>query len=190
MKKAFWTSEKLLSISAIVVSLMTLIVFSYQTSLMQKQQYMSVYPYLDTSNRYSGTLKYNYTLSNNGIGPAFIESVTVTDSMQQTYDGIADYIVSQGIDQDSIWFFNSDLNPGQLIPANEKIPLIQIVNEDMLTEFGITNFEDLPMNTTDDAGALHQIINSDNLIVEIVYSSVYGERWKIDNTSSAPLKLE
>jgi len=42
IKQPFWNNEKLLGISALLVSTMSLIVFVYQTDLLRKQQYMSV----------------------------------------------------------------------------------------------------------------------------------------------------
>lgn len=46
-KKKFWTSEKILSLSAIFMSACTLLTLIYQTNLMLNQQQMSVYPHLE-----------------------------------------------------------------------------------------------------------------------------------------------
>ena len=63
-------TDKILGLSAMLISICTLIVFLYQTNLIKKQQYMSVYPYLTLGNNGSFTADYEYSLTNNGIGPA------------------------------------------------------------------------------------------------------------------------
>lgn len=190
MKPKFWTSEKLLSLTALLVSLSTLIVFVYQTNLIRQQQFMSVYPYMNLGNEYSGTLKYKYILSNEGIGPAFIESVKITSPDKEVFNDLVDYVDHLAISEDSIWYFHSNLNAGKLIPSNKKIPLIQLVNKEMLMELGLSDLEGLPMNTIEGSKMLYQILNDDSLNIEIIYSSVYGERWILKNHTNTPVKLE
>lgn len=189
MKNKFWTSEKTIGLTALLVSLSTLIVFVYQTNLIRQQQYMSVYPYLNLTNMYSGTLRYNYTLSNEGIGPAFIESVKVSTSNSKIYEDVIDY-VDDNINKDSIWYFHTNLSVGNIIPANGKVPLIQLVNREMLKNLELDELENMPNNTLDDSFKLYQILNDTNAKIEIIYSSVYGEKWSIGNHSKIPKKIK
>ena len=61
-KKIKWNSERILSLSAMSISFITLIIFIYQTNLMSKQNYLSILPYLQlsTSNDSEGN---KYSLS-------------------------------------------------------------------------------------------------------------------------------
>ena len=190
MKKKFWTSDKLLSLTALLVSLFTLIVFIYQTNLIRQQQFMSVYPYLNLSNEYGGTLNYSYVLSNEGIGPAIIETVKITSPKNEVFNDFVDYVNSEISTQDSIWYFHSNLKKGKLIPSNQKINLIQLVNKERLLAIGINQTDNLPTNNINNSRRLYQILNNDSLKVEIIYTSVYGEKWSLKSNTNAPVKLE
>jgi len=190
MKAKFWTSEKLLSLTALLVSLITLIVFVYQTKLIRQQQYASVYPYLALGNEYSGTFKYKYILVNEGIGPAIIDEIKVYTNETEVYGDVIDYVDAAMMEEDSIWYVHSNLNVGKLVPAEKKIFLIQVVGADLLKELGIENVEDLPTNTLNGAKALHQVLNNDSLTIEITYSSIYGETWVLRNGGNPPQKID
>jgi len=91
-KKKFWTSEKILGLSAMFMSAATLVVLLYQTNLMRKQQYMSVYPYLEMMGHGFPGPNYRYTLTNNGVGPALIKKVSVHHQDKVYEEDIANYI--------------------------------------------------------------------------------------------------
>ena len=76
-------ADRIVSISAIVVSLATLIMILYQTNLMRQEQRASVMPSLMIGYGKSDTLNVvqeRIWLKNNGLGPAFIEKMVVIDS--------------------------------------------------------------------------------------------------------------
>ena len=89
-KKIKWNSNKILGISAMSISFLTLIIFIYQTNLMSKQNYLSILPYLgiSTSNNPANS-NYTISLDNFGVGPAIIESVHLT--YLGTTEDLADY---------------------------------------------------------------------------------------------------
>lgn len=182
MKNHFWTSEKLLSLSALLVSLLTLVVFVYQTRLIQKQQYMSVYPHLVLSNFYSGSLNYKYALINQGIGPAIIQKIEVRDSSGKSYESITDYLITKISKSDSIWIYNSDIYEGRFIPAEQEIALFGMVDQEE------TEMMNLPPNTIDGANYLAELLNSDDLLIEITYKSIYDESWTISNQADVPIQ--
>ncbi|EAY25568.1 hypothetical protein [Microscilla marina] len=66
-KKRLWNADKIVSISAIMISVMTLAVSWYQTAIIRQQQRLSVLPYLSFQNYGTGGANYKYTLRNNGI---------------------------------------------------------------------------------------------------------------------------
>jgi hypothetical protein len=66
---------------AIAVSVFALALGAYQTRLMQSQARASVWPYLSIGYTYSSNVDkdaFIWTVNNNGVGPARVESVTLT----------------------------------------------------------------------------------------------------------------
>ena len=182
MRKKFWNSEKLLSIAAILISICTLCVFTYQVRLIRKHQYMSVYPHLQLANGGSQTLQYQYSLTNNGIGPALIESIHITAKDGKLYDDLADYVEEQVTAADSIYFYFTNLSAGRLIPAQEKIALIELIDNEELRAKGRFH------NTLKGSVKLRKIINENGLKIKIRYKSIYGESWTLTNGENAPVK--
>ena len=182
MKKKFWTSEKLLGLSALLVSLFTLVVFIYQTNLIRKQQYMAVYPYLELGNYSPESLEYKYTLTNKGVGPALIKSVEVRDRMGKSYNSIHEYLCNKLHTSDSVWTYRADIYEGRLISAEEEIILFGLFDEEQARSRGI------PKNTTKGAIKLHHTLNSNDLVIKITYESIYGESWTISKNSKIPVK--
>lgn len=186
----FWSSEKLIGLSALFVSLLTLAVFIYQTNLIRKQQYMSVYPYLSLGNKYSGTMQYEYVVKNEGIGPAMIDSIMVESPDGKIFESLIDYVSTIAPNPDSIWYFYSDLNPGLLVPAGDEIPLVSFVNDQILEELGIEPFEGMPENSLLASKALFDILNHDSLVYKIFYSSIYDEKWLLQNQTGKAVAID
>jgi len=117
-----------MSLSAMVIGLGTLAVFIFQTNLIGKQQYMSVYPHL--SIQYSYTLnEFGYYLQNKGIGPAIIKSVEiVTDSGEEfnDIDKYFEYLFSKN--NLKFKYSYSNIMAGAMISKKEKIELLKIRN--------------------------------------------------------------
>ena len=181
-KRPFWTSEKLLSASAILISLCTLVVFTYQTVLIRKQQYLSVYPHLNLSNEGTGSSNYKFVIKNEGIGPAFVKEINLEAPSGKQYDDVIDFVNDHVMDEDSIWYFYSNLYSGKLIQPGEKIYLIQMLSE------AETNQYDIPPNTKEGAQKLVTLLNHDSLTLEVVYESIYEERWTASVHSEIPQK--
>ena len=182
MKKEFWTAEKLLGLSAMIISLSTLFVFVYQTNLIRKQQYMSVYPHLGLTNFNSGSLNYKYVLENEGVGPAFLKEIHIKEKNGQTHESLVAYVEGALPVEDSIAIHYSDLYAGRLIPAGEEIILFGLSDNGYLKSYN------LPPNTVEGAETLRSILNDESLTIEIVYESIYGERWSINSHSYSPIK--
>lgn len=174
-KTKFWSSEKIMSMSAILVSLCTLIVFLYQTNLIRKQQYMSVFPYVTMANYGGHTQNYKFIIENNGIGPAIIKSVSVTTKAGQKYDDIVDYVWAEldGISKDSVGFYYANIKPGRLIP-----------------EGGLVEAIGLSDKKIESANILANILNSEDTDIDIIYESIYGEKWILTSALRYPVKYE
>lgn len=182
MSKVKLNSELLVGITAVIISLSTLIVFIYQTNLIRKQQYMSVYPHLDVSNINTGSMNYKFVLFNEGIGPAFITKLEITEKHGQSYDDLVDYLEEKITEQDTIQFHYSDLYEGQLIQAKEEVYLFGLSDNNYVRANGLAE------NTINSAHRLEEILNSDSLTIKITYESIYGESWTITDDSRKPIK--
>ena len=171
-KKGFWNAEKIVSGAAILISLLTLVVFIYQTNLMRKQQYLSVMPYLSVGNYHMGLADYAILLENDGIGPAFIESTKITYN-GKTYETDFPSFLSQMIPAfDSIPnILYSNIRPGRMIPPGEEIKVLEVGN------------------SQESALQLLMLLDTLEYDFELVYSSIYKERWKLTNEQTQPVKL-
>lgn len=182
METNFWNGDRLMSIAAIIVSVGTLLVFTYQTNLVRKQQFMSVYPHLAMGHYGTNSLNYKYVLKNEGIGPAMIKAVIIKDVAGNNYEKIVDYLEDHVYVDDSIFYYHSDVYEGRFIPAGEEIPLIGLVDNESLKAYGDIQ------NTVTGSGKLNKYLSSDSLEIEIVYESIYEESWTLYNGASVPEK--
>ncbi|MDY8137962.1 hypothetical protein [Aquimarina sp. 2201CG5-10] len=169
MKKKYFNSERLLSFAAILLSVCTLIVFVYQTRLIQKQQYASVYPHLQIGNHGTGNINYKYILSNDGVGPALLKTIRVIDSTGKVYNDLKPYVSANIKKSDSISFTYSNLIVGMIIPAGKSIEVISFNGSKIKG-----------------ANKLSEILNQKDLVIEVEYKSIYNESWKISNRSYIP----
>ncbi|MCB0631172.1 MAG: hypothetical protein R2824_20525 [Saprospiraceae bacterium] len=180
-KKIRWNSEKVLSVSAMAISFITLIIFIYQTNLMSRQNYLSIMPYLATSTSNNPKLHaYSISLQNHGIGPAIIESVTFRYKNRE-YDlkdfenEVHTFLKTQDARFDSLQTVSyGTLDKGLAIPANTNYLIL-----------GVEGYErDYKMLMTE----LNRLLD-DGLEYEIVYKSIQDEHWVIHNDSEGPEKL-
>ncbi|MCX2719779.1 hypothetical protein [Lentiprolixibacter aurantiacus] len=178
--KIKWNSERILSMSAMSISFITLVIFIYQTNLMSKQNYLSILPYLQIStsnNTAEGT--FSVDISNHGVGPAIIESVK--SEMQGEFLDLKEYhdyfwelLVSQDSILDSLKSVStSTLNKGIAIPANTTYNIFKV------------NF------TEEDRPKILRLIELlERIPYEIRYKSIQNEHWVINETSEGPQKLD
>jgi len=169
-----WNLDKTLSLLAFLISLGTFFLLYYQTNLTRKQQYASVMPYLEIFNRGSQADGYAFCLGNNGIGPAFIENVKIYYEDKTFQMDPADFLALENLPKDSINCTNcihSNISTGSLIPAGEVIELLK-VEESAKT-----------------AAQLRAWFGSGKATLEIVYTSIYGEKWSV-STGNFPQKIE
>lgn len=176
--KRKWNSEKFLSISAMIMSFVTLIIFIYQTNLMRRQNYLAIMPYLSTAtSNDSDDYSYSINLQNNGVGPAIIESVTFLYQGKR-YD-IKDYdnqfhafLRSQDPLFDSLKVVSyGTLDKGLAIPANTAYLILGV-------EHSRRDYELL-------LSGLGQLLEN-GLEYEVVYKSIQDEYWVIRDDSEGP----
>lgn len=198
IKKKFWNADKIISLSAFMVSIATLLALMYQIrlsseqnrlaqqqqELILKEQYASVLPYLELrTGTNNGNRLFELILSNNGVGPAFIEEIRIVYDENVYVGDPSDFLRTMLNSQDdSSQFFSygkQTVTKGQVIPAGEQIAMITaydlsatVKDRELLTQwFGRTP------------------TGSEKAKVEIVYSSVYGEQWLLQGIGRIPKSI-
>ena len=112
-------ADRIVSISAILVSLGTLFIIVYQTNLARKAQKAQVFPYLTIALSISEG-DYRIMVANTGLGPALIKSVEVVTG-EEVFEGDPYFFAREQLGEDlpGIERLSHDMiMPGRLIPAN------------------------------------------------------------------------
>ncbi len=176
-KSISWNADRIVSLSAIFISLMTLLTFIYQNRLLQKQAAHSVLPYLAINSSYDDgdDPSFRLRLANRGVGPAIIESrkITYGDKTHtgEFYEFLNDHI--EGLDSmENI--ARTSFEFGTVLPSTEELIIIGVYED--------ADQVDLI------AGTLEALTQS-GLKFEIIYRSIYGDRWKITESSNLPIPL-
>lgn len=177
-----WNSERILSLSAMLISVITLLIFIYQTNLMRRQNYLSIMPYLLLSTtRDKSEQLFSVSLKNHGVGPAIIESTTLI------YQGKAYHLRDYNFELlrvltvlapelDSLHTYSSSsLDKGIAIPANYTYQLLESRQSAEAYEL---------LNSTIDK------LLANGLDYEIIYRSIQEERWVIRLQSDGPKRLD
>ncbi len=164
--------DRVVGLSAMLISLITLIMFIYQTNIMYKQSRLSIRPRLSFTTKYhysAGKLEYSTILKNKGIGPAIIEKTEIElDGKKYPMD--LEYFFNKTYPKMKEWgnFTNfSNLAVGATLSADESRILFAYEFDEKYTEeisryLKVEDQEKLPFN----------------IIIE--YTSMYEEKWKID----------
>ena len=181
-KKIKWNSDKILAISAMSISFITLFIFIYQTNLMSKQNYLSILPYLSISTSdNSADNTFAITLDNYGVGPAIIESVTVSylgknEDLSDYDNEFLKYLKTKAPVLDSVKAISySTLDKGVAIPAGDKYNILTIYNSE----------KDYKLYKRILEGLIKK-----GLYFEIKYKSIQDEHWRINNIKQGPEKLD
>ena len=182
-KRITWTTDKIMSTSALFISVISLIALLYQSylareenKLIQTQQSASVLPHLNQwYSNYNNSFK--FVVGNKGVGPAFIDNVDILlDSTQRfnNTDDLFHHIFKSTKGLDTIPYTTSTLIKGFVLPANEQINILEV-----------NNFNHIELLKTS--------LEKRKILYNITYQDVYGTKWllsnKDDNTASANIPI-
>jgi hypothetical protein len=181
-----WSTDRVVSLSAMAVGVCSLFITLYQTYLTREAQSASVLPYLAfgiTSNNDGAYL----TLRNDGLGPARLEDVRIHFKGQTTVIDPYDFFLAHRSGPPPPGLSVDRVTPGRLLPANSTIYMLGIVgNTDRLKTLGdmlrLFTVADAPPSWLDEL----QAQAADKAVIDIVFSSVYGERWRIRSDQLVP----
>lgn len=175
-KNKFWTPDRIVTILAISISLFTLIVFARQTSIIEKQSRLSVMPYLNMETGYNPDEDFiTLTLNNYGVGPAVIEEMKIFYAGKTYEMDFADFLQTDTLQKDSIAVLASaSIDRGLAIPAG---------TERLAVKFGGSG--DRYIKTEKFLRKLER----NEFDYEIIYSSIYKDRWRIRRIDDIPEEL-
>jgi hypothetical protein len=173
-KKIKINTDRLLGLSAMMVSVITLIIFIYQTNIMRNQSRLEVKPRLvfNTSVQSNDSLvTFTFLLRNKGLGPAMIKEAKIIHDSQiypLDYDFFIDFVYPD------LKKYGNLLSTSSLLPKD-----IVSVNETQALFVYTANTNDIPkINEYLNLKDANYILPWD---IEITYESLYEEEeWKLN----------
>ena len=178
MASKFWTTDKIVALTALFISILTLIIFIKQTNLMERESRLSSMPYvLLDQHQNTETFVYAIYLDNHGVGPAIIESQKLLYKGQEYDIEFPDFLREMFPERlDSIEFLNrSTVRPGQVIPIGGNINVLSAGGNAQGYYAFLGLMEELAQN---------------GFNYELVYRSIYDDYWLIDGDSDAPTQID
>lgn len=164
------STDRIIGLSAMMISLLTLIIFIYQTALMRTQSRLSVKPLLsfETNMNFKDTVAiYTSKVKNKGLGPAIIESIDIVledqryplnfrNFFKKAYPGLENYTDLE---------LSTTLEKGSTLISNEEVDMYRCVYQlksvpEIMEILKITQADEIPFD------------------IEVVYSSIYEDTWK------------
>ena len=149
------------AILAVVINIITVSVYIYQTDIMQSQQHASVWPYVEWRGVYNQETGYKLQIRNNGIGPALIKSALFYFDDQAVSHPDSLMVKLLGTDR---FPHLTDHIENRVLPAGEVVNLIEIKDDQY-------------------AGLLYMNQLKGNFSYEICYESIYKDAWMSKGTT-------
>jgi hypothetical protein len=188
MKLSF-DSDRLLGLSAMVVSVGSLIIIAYQAALMRQAQRASVLPYLYISLSANDQQGIHLNLTNSGIGPAMIDDVKIHYKGREIPGDPYDFFIAERPEIAKLGLGVDKIQKGRLIPAGATIQMVEFGSPgtqkllpDVLRLFEIA---EVPRSWYANLGTA----GGEKAVIEILFSSVYGERWRVRSDRIVPDRL-
>jgi hypothetical protein len=184
------STDRVESVSAMVVAVASLGFAGYQATLLRQWQAAAVLPYVMVSLTANDDGTY-VVVRNSGVGPALVEDVRIRHRGRALEtDPYEFYVTERGLPPGIALEFDK-LPPGRLISAGEWVLTLGAAGEgaDALLEelLGVFDIADVPNGWYDAAGVPRS--GPDKAVVEITYSSLQGERWRVTSNNLAPERL-
>ena len=159
-KKSFNSSERILSVSAIVIAVVSIVISVWEGIETRKHNRLSVMPKLEITYKRSGD-HFGYIVTNNGLGPAIIISKKILVDGQEInysgFSGIEDFL--EKLDLQDKFVKQGVIDPGYTIRSGDHVQIV------LFTLTGVQNAEELLMN-------VHNRVS-----IEIQYKSMYGDTY-------------
>ena len=181
-----WDTDRIVALSAMAVGLCTVFITLYQTYLTRQAQSASVFPYLVFAINSNDAGAY-ITLRNDGVGPAMVEDLHIRYRARDYQKDPYDFFLEQQPNANSEGLNVDRVMKGRLIPAGATIQMLGSVGgpqrvamlTEMLRLFAIAEVPKAWLVATGATG-------TDKAVIEISYTSVYGNRWRLRSDQSVP----
>jgi hypothetical protein len=185
--RASITTDRIVSLSAMVVGVGSLFVIVYQTHLMRQAQSAAALPYLMLGVQANTEGSY-LTLRNTGLGPALIENVRIRQQGKTFYEDPHDFIIRMRPDRNIPALSVDRIAVGRLIPAGEGLMALGMNGDErgrMLVDLlNLFELVEVPRSWLVSSGI--PLDATKRAVIEITYASVYGERWRITSDRLVP----
>ena len=182
MGKSKIKTDRIIAFSAMSISLMTLVIFIYQTNLIREQNRLSVTPRLSFNEQElqnDTTTLISFEMRNNGLGPAIVDSIAIIFHGERYK---ADYRAFFRTHTPELYQFiripNTVLtSAGEAVPAGESLQMFIASVPRAYREMLEKSRENGELKDFD---------------VEVFYSSIYQQQWKIrlKSPTSVPQPVE
>lgn len=183
-------TDRVVSLSAMLVGLGSLFIIVYQTALLREQQAASALPYVMVGVMANPDRTY-IVARNTGVGPALIEEVVIRYHGSAIKKDPHDFFREARPQAVTGGFSVDRLIPGRLVSAGEAVLMLGTEGEQapvMLGEFlKMFDLGDAPQSWYDSVDAPKS--GPDKAIIEITYRSVYGDRWRVMSDTVVPQAL-
>lgn len=174
--------DRILGLSAMLISLLTLVIFIYQTSLIRTQSRLSVTPRISFSiyqNSTDSLVTVISEITNKGLGPAIIESIEVIHKGKKYPLNFSKFLelAYPEFNDHATLTQSASLSKGSTLSPNESSNIFTI-------KFELTKLDGL-------LSYLGIQLGQNPFFIEVVYSSIYGDRWITNNLEDEhPMRLE
>jgi hypothetical protein len=187
-----FNTDRIVSLTAIVVGVGSLFIIVYQTHLIRQSQHASALPYLMIAIN-ANDAGVHLTLSNSGVGPALIEDIRILSRGTEFQGDPHDFYISLRPGADSAISINK-IMPGRLIPAGASLGMFGLDPERAKGEHGgkfvaelLHLFEVAEVARTWYASV--GAAGTEKAVIQITYASVYGDRWRLRSDNLVPERL-
>jgi hypothetical protein len=184
-------TDRLVGLTAMFVAVASLLALVYQTYLQRTAQHASVLPYLTFGVMANNDLGCTLWIRNTGIGPALIEHVRVRYKGKEIETDPIDFFLSVHGGRVDYGLSTDKIQPGRLVPVGEWINTLgakgpadnpQFFLPELLKLFEVAEVPRAWYAMTKTEGG-------DKAVVEIIYASVYGDRWRVRSDRLVPEEL-
>lgn len=174
---SFWTSDKLFGLTAMLVSLLTLLIFVRQTNIMDRQSRLSAMPYLMIESSTNGDAHlFEMSVVNYGVGPAIVDGMDIEYDGRRYQQDFQRFMTTSVPEMEGIDLVNwSSIYRGQAIPAGGRVVVLAVgADREQFDRF---------------LGVMANL-GSRSFEYEIRYRSIYDDRWRITSSSGVPERLD
>ena len=185
------STDRIVSLSAMLVGVGSLVIVLYQTQLMRESQQASVRPHLTVALLLNDEGAY-LVMRNSGVGPALFERVRIRHRGRELEMDPYVFFISERGAQRAAGLSVDELIAGRLIPAGEWLLALGWEGEgadEMVAELlGLFDIGEVPKSWYDAAGV--PASGPDKAIIDVTYTSVYGDRWRVTSDTLVPERLD